>query len=166
MKLKQISSWDSYQSVMLQITNDEIKSWLLEEGPITKRIKSNKEFKLKLIQDEVSAVDESEKQFINYNSTNIRVREVLLFGDEIPMVFARTIIPISTIEEGLADLGTLGNKPLGDILFEKDVFLKEDVLYASFMNEDKLFWGRKRKYSVKGYPFSVMEVFLITQFNE
>ena len=166
MKLKQISSWNSYQSVMLQITNDEIKSWLLEEGPITKRIKSNKEFKLKLIQDEVSAVDESEKQFINYNSTNIRVREVLLFGDEIPMVFARTIIPNSTIKEGLADLGTLGNKPLGDILFEKDVFLKEDVLYASFMNEDKLFWGRKRKYSVKGYPFSVMEVFLITQFNE
>ena len=166
MKLKQISSWNSYQSVMLQITNDEIKSWLLEEGPITKRIKSNKEFRLKLIQDEVSAVEESEKQFINYNSTNIRVREVLLFGDEIPMVFARTIIPNSTIEEGLADLGTLGNKPLGDILFEKDVFLRGDVLYASFMNEDKLFWGRKRKYSVKGYPFSVMEVFLITQSNE
>ena len=97
MKLKQISSWNSYQSVMLQITNDEIKSWLLEEGPITKRIKSNKEFRLKLIQDEMSAVDESEKQFINYNSTNIRVREVLLFGDEIPMVFARTIIPLSLI---------------------------------------------------------------------
>ena len=55
----------------------------------------------------------------------------------------------------------IGNKPLGDILFEKDIFSKEDIVFASFKDKESLFWGRKIKYTVKDQPFSVMEVFLI-----
>ena len=145
----------------LNITNAEIKSWLLEQGPITKRIKSMKEFRLELIQDELSDVNEDEILFLNIHTKEIRVREVILYGNENPMVFARTIIPIATIEKGLKELGTLGNKPLGDILFEKDIFSKNDIVFATFYDGKSLFWGRKIKYTVKDQPFSVMEVFLI-----
>ena len=44
MKLKQISKWISYEAMIIQLKNEIIKSWLLEEGPITKRIKSNEKF--------------------------------------------------------------------------------------------------------------------------
>ena len=47
------------------------------------------------------------------------------------------------------------------ILFKKDIFIKENVAYASFRHEKKIFWGRKTKYTVKDLPFSVMEVFLV-----
>ncbi|MEJ6767209.1 MAG: chorismate lyase, partial [Gammaproteobacteria bacterium] len=131
MKLEQISSWDVFNNIKLQVS-DEAKSWLLEKGPITKRIKSVKKFRLELIQDKVANVEKVDKTFINSKSRKIRVREVVLFGNTKPMVFARTIIPNTTIEKGFAELGTLGESPLGDILFKKDIFIKENVAYASF----------------------------------
>ena len=39
MKLKKISSWKDFESIESKISNSEIRSWLLENGPITKRIK-------------------------------------------------------------------------------------------------------------------------------
>ena len=161
MKLEQISSWNTYEAIEHELTNAEIKSWLLEQGPITKRIKSIAEFRLELIQDELSDATDDEILFLKIDSEEIRIREVILFGNENPMVFARTIIPNTTIEKGLRELGKIGNKPLGDILFEKDIFSKEDIVFATFKDEESLFWGRKIKYTVKDQPFSVMEVFLI-----
>ena len=161
MKLEQISSWNTYEAIEHELTNTEIKSWLLEQGPITKRIKSIAEFRLELIQDELSDATDDEILFLKIDSEEIRIREVILYGNENPMVFARTIIPNTTIEKGLKELGKIGNKPLGDILFEKDIFSKEDIVFATFKDEESLFWGRKIKYTVKDQPFSVMEVFLI-----
>ena len=161
MKLEQISSWNTYEAIEHELTNTEIKSWLLEQGPITKRIKSIAEFRLELIQDELSDATDDEILFLKIDSEEIRIREVILYGNEIPIVFARTIIPNTTIEKGLKELGKIGNKPLGDILFEKDIFSKEDIVFESFKDKESLFWGRKIKYTVKDQPFSVMEVFLI-----
>ena len=161
MKLEQISSWNTYEAIEHELTNTEIKSWLLEQGPITKRIKSIAEFRLELIQDELSDATDDEILFLKIDSEEIRIREVILYGNENPIVFARTIIPNTTIEKGIRELGKIGNKPLGDILFEKDIFSKEDIVFASFKDKESLFWGRKIKYTVKDQPFSVMEVFLI-----
>ena len=160
MKLEQISSWNSYEAIEHELTNAEIKSWLLEQGPITKRIKSMKEFRLELIQDELSDVNEDEILFLNIHTKELRVRDVILYGNENPMVFARTIILIATIEKGLNELGTLGIKPLGDILFEKDIFSQNDIVFATFYDGISLFWGCIIKYTVKDQPFSVLEVFL------
>ena len=67
MKLEQLLPWDYFESIESQIKNDEIKSWLQEIGPITKRIKSNKEFKLELIQDELG--------FVAVSYTHLRAHE-------------------------------------------------------------------------------------------
>ena len=77
MKLEQISSWDVFNNIKLQVS-DEAKSWLLEKGPITKRIKSVKKFRLELIQDKVANVEKVDKTFINSKSRKIRVRELSL----------------------------------------------------------------------------------------
>ena len=161
MKLKQISPWISFKKMSILLVNENIKSWLIEKGPITKRIKSEESFKLNLIKDEISAVDDSEKKFLKETSDKIKVREVILMGNNIPRVYARSLIPIRTIENGFSKLGELGTKPLGDILFETEIFKKTDVVYAQFQDKDSIFWGRKTKYIVKNMPLSVMEVFLI-----
>ena len=87
MKLEQISSWNTYEAIEHELTNAEIKSWLLEQGPITKRIKSIAEFRLELIQDELSDATEDEILFLKIDSKEIRIREVILYGNENPMVF-------------------------------------------------------------------------------
>ena len=166
MKLKQISSWISFEKMDGLLVNKNIKSWLVEKGPITKRIKSEESFQLNLLKDEISYVEDVEKEFLDVISNNINVREVILMGNNIPRVYAKSLIPIRTIDEGFSKLGKLGTKPLGDILFEKEIFKKTDVVYAQFQNKDSIFWGRKTKYLVKNMPLSVMEVFLINSVNE
>ena len=161
MKLKQISSWISFEKMDGLLVNKNIKSWLVEKGPITKRIKSEESFQLNLLKDEISYVEDVEKEFLDVISNNIKVREVILMGNNIPRVYAKSLIPIRTIDEGFSKLGKLGTKPLGDILFEKEIFKKTDMVYAQFQNKDSIFWGRKTKYLVKNMPLSVMEVFLI-----
>ena len=49
MKLEQKSPWDTFEAIEPLINSDEIKSWLLEKGPITQRIKAIGTFKLELI---------------------------------------------------------------------------------------------------------------------
>ena len=162
MKLKQISKWFSYEAMNSLLKNKVIKSWLLEEGPITKRIKSSEKFELKLLQDDLGDINKSDRSFIGHLSGDIKIREVILYGNKNPRVFAQSIIPVETINRGLSKLGELGTKPLGDILFEKNIFKKKEILYSSFRGEFlKHYWGRKTKYLVNKLPFSVMEVFLI-----
>ena len=102
-----------------------------------------------------------EKRYLGNNIGDIKVREVILLGNKIPKVYAKSLIPVKTIEKGFSKLGNLGTKPLGDILFEKNIFYKIDAMYSSFSYENNIFWGRKTKYLVKNLPFSVMEIFLI-----
>ena len=161
MKLEQIVPWSTFDKIKDQLPSEVIKSWLLEDGAITKRIKLNYEFRLELIKDEISFVQETDKAFLGTKSGEIKVREVILYADDEPIVFAQTLIPNTTIKNGLSELGNIGNKPLGDILFEKDIFTKSDQVFAEFVFKNNSFWGRKIKYTVKDEPFSVMEVFLV-----
>ena len=161
MKLKQNSSWMTYKEMINQVKNDSIKSWLSESGPITKRISANENFELNLLREEIDEVDETEKKYLGNFIGDIKVREVVLLGNKVPKVYAKSLIPVKTIKKGFSKLGSLGTKPLGDILFEKNIFNKIDVMYSSFVHEDSIFWGRKTKYLVKNLPFSVMEIFLI-----
>ena len=111
---------------------------------------------------EIDKVNYDEKSFLDNIGGRIKVREVYLRENNKPKVWARSCIPLKTIKDGLSSLGELGNKPLGDILFEKNIFKKKEILYSSFRGEFlKHYWGRKTKYLVNKLPFSVMEVFLI-----
>jgi chorismate-pyruvate lyase len=80
----------------------------------------------------------------------------------VPLVYARSIIPNLTASKGYPRLGSIGSKPLGDLLFQSDLFIKTHREFAQFRaaSED-LIWGRRTLYLVKGYPLSVMEVFLL-----
>ena len=161
MKLEQISSWISYQEMNNEVHNELIKSWLLEEGPITSRIKSNEVFELNLLKDCEDDVERFEADFLGKNLGKVKTREVILLGNKSPRVFARSLIPLDTINHGFSKLGDLGTRPLGDILFEKGVFRRIKIVFAKFTDTENIFWGRKAKYLVKDFPLSVMEVFLI-----
>ena len=161
MKPLQISSWKKFEVMNNELQNKTIRSWLLEDGPITERIKLKNKFKLKLLKDEVSNIDRSDEDFLGNISGRVKVREVILMANNVPKVFARSLIPEITIEHGLSKLGSLGSTPLGDILFEKEIFKKIEVLFSKFIVNKEIFWGRKTKYSVKNLPISVMEVFLV-----
>ncbi len=162
MNLKQTSDWQNFTQIESNsLITKNVRSWLLEEGPITKRIKSNGKFRLSLIKDEYSKITAWEKKFLGILNERTKAREVILYSNEKPFVYARSIIPELTIQKGLDKLGNLGLKPLGDILFENKFFTKDKTFFASFSDQEKAYIGRTTKYLVKNFPLSVMEIFLI-----
>ena len=57
MNLKHISKWINQEEMKKILLDKNIKSWLLEKGPITNRIKSKHNFELKLLRDRVGKVN-------------------------------------------------------------------------------------------------------------
>ena len=164
MQLQQIAPWITYKKMELTIKSNTVKSWLSENGPITRRIIKNHDFSMAVLKDEFSSTNMEEKNFLGFfEDVSIKVREVILYADRSPIVFARSLIPDITIRDGLKRLGNIGEKPLGDILFEKELFQRTDMVFGKFQNEKKVFWGRKARYTVNQKPLSVMEVFLVNE---
>lgn len=160
MQFNKLTSWMS-EIKSLEVQNKEILSWLNESGSITSRIKSFSDFKLKLLRDSPGEVDAAIDDLIISNYKENNIREVLLYSDEEPLIYAKSIIPLETIRLGLGVLGNLKENPLGDILFSNPEIKKEYMLFSKFELNKKIFYGRKGIYTVRGFPFSVCEIFLI-----
>ena len=160
MQFNKLTSWMS-ETKSLDVQNNEILSWLIEPGSITSRIKSFSDFKLELLRDGPGEVDAADDDLIIANYKENNIREVLLYSDEEPLIYAKSIIPLETIRLGLGVLGSLKENPLGDILFSNPEIKKEYMLFSKFELNKKIFYGRKGIYTVRGFPFSVCEIFLI-----
>jgi len=162
MKFNKLTAWVS-ETDSLKIKNKEILSWLNEPGSITSRIKSFSNFRLKLLRDGPGVVDVAEDDLIISNYEENNIREVVLYSDEEPFIYAKSILPLETIRLGLDALGNLKENPLGDILFSNPEIKKKHTLFAKFEFNKRIFYGRKGIYTVTGHPFSVCEIFLINE---
>jgi chorismate--pyruvate lyase len=100
------------------------------------------------------------------------VREVALLLGGKPVVFARSVLPISSLTGSLAHLRRLQNKPLGAILFNhpgmhRSPFelarLPGDSSYLpGHLRQGRPAWGRRSRFSIDGKGIMVSEVFLET----
>lgn len=163
MQVKRIDKWLNGSELSNHLTKKNILDWLEEEGSITARISSRAEFKLEILNDDIGVAEDEEYIALEIPPEEVRIREVVLFGDLVPLVYARSIIPELTALKGYPGLGTIGSKPLGDLLFQSELFVKTHREFAQFQSSSKeVFWGRRTHYLVRGYPLSVMEVFLLS----
>ena len=161
MQVKRIDKWLNAKELSDGLTKKNILDWLEEEGSITARISSHAEFKLEILNDDIGVAEDEEYIALEIPPEEVRIREVVLYGDLVPLVYARSIIPELTASKGYPGLGTIGSKPLGDLLFQSELFNKIRREFAQFQTSSQdLIWGRRTHYLVRGYPLSVMEVFL------
>ena len=161
MQAKRINNWLNNAQLKSCLKKQNILEWLNEEGSITAKISSDSKFKLKILSDDIGNAEDEEYLALNIPSQKVRIREVILYGDLVPLVYARSIIPNQTSSKGYPGLGSIGSKPLGDLLFQSELFIKTHREFAQFQTPYKeVVWGRRTHYLVRGYPLSVMEVFL------
>ena len=83
-------------------------------------------------------------------------RKVLLKHGDIPWVAAHTLIPETSLRNGLSQLTKLENKPLGELLFTASGVHK-DMLQAC---QTESGWGRRARYHLHQQPLLVTEFFL------
>lgn len=102
------------------------------------------------------------------------VREVKLLCDDSPWVFARTLIPATSLRGAARRLAHLGNRPLGALLFSDPSTRRLGVEVARLTPQHALFhaacshlksppgeiWGRRTLFSFAGKRLLVNEIFL------
>lgn len=168
--------WQNKHIAKLYIKDKSLYPFIFQTGSLTRYIQQrckgsfNIEIKSESWQypmsDEVQLIGsrEHERTFI---------RESYLKCDTKPLVYARTIIPRKTLTGKYKKLTMLGNKPLGEILFNDNSSFRSDMQYArvspdctlykqAFMVNDvnSSLWARKSLFYIKHNPLLIIEVFL------
>lgn len=166
------AKWQSIEES--SVSDAYLRNWLLDTSSLTERLQSKcRHFSLQLLGQRLISPELEEYQSLEQSSGDLsseqwQIREVILFGDGVPWVFARSVLPNSLCN---ADLSGLGNKPLGQILFndrrfkrspfELSQFPEKSGLHSSLNIHTKLpLWGRRSLFSYQSYKMMVAEVFL------
>ena len=104
-----------------------------------------------------------------HNVRSALVRQVLLCCNDKPLVYARTVIPLTTTQGAQRRYANVGSRPLGAMLFADRTMRREGVQVArlpadhqakKFTNPDSPVWGRRSVFRVAGNPLLVSEFFL------
>lgn len=155
-----------------------VKDWLLEEGSLTHKLKKySARFSVKLIGQQPAAVFDSEFDLFQQHHVSIpfnaTVREVMLYCDDQPWVFARSIFPLSALTDKNLNLSAMGNRSLGQSLFDQADLLRSPFqvthlqkqhpiakLNASLHQKQRDLWGRRSLFFTSGQRVLVSEFFL------
>ena len=164
---------------------DNLKQWLLDPSSLTKKLitYSAGQLRVDVIDQRIKRARFSEYKALRLNHHQyVVVREVILYGQDTALVYARTIMPLSTLKGPLRRLYYLGNRPLGGALFadpsmrrgELEVasigqsYLPEKILASLTQNlngadqhsSSRSCWGRRSLFFLKNKPLLVCEIFL------
>jgi chorismate lyase len=161
-----------------QEISKDYKNWLLDSGSLTAKLikKSGGDFHVSVLKQSICPILLSEKHILNTPHRQwAMVREVVLYGNNIAWVYARTIVPLSTLQGPLRRLHYLGAKPLGDQLFTDPSMEREEIQVAQFALSHipheiisqqpnhqlwEATWGRRSVFRLSSQPLLVSEIFL------
>jgi len=159
----------------LQQATPQQQSWLLDGGSLTRRLirLCGSEFNVQLLGEGRNRphLDEASALSIRWGE-QARVREVYLCAGSIPLVYARTVIPFSTLQGAARRLAHLGGRPLGALLFSSKGMRRAGIqvsrLSGSLLQHDlsdEPVWGRRSVFYLADKPLMVSEYFLPSLFG-
>lgn len=148
--------------------------WLSDEGSLTQKLValSKDQFEVQVLRHDAATPDVGEANALKMTrDTPVMVREVVLKGRGRPWIFARSILPMTTMTGRLAGLRTLSNQPLGELLFQDPSMTREPIqaaclparllhVPAALAAGDEPLWARRSVFCLDQKPLLVCEVFL------
>lgn len=166
--------WQDKKSLRLHANCPSLlHSWLKDSGSLTARLLdiSQKDFRVEILFQGLATTRLDERRLLNLKSTDaVLVREVILHGKNQPWVFARSLLPLSSLTGQLRQLRKASRKPLGAFLFKQPKLKRSPMLVAEFKpstgiiptryQNNKSLWGRSSVFYVDQKPLLVSEVFL------
>jgi chorismate--pyruvate lyase len=147
-------------------------SWLFDTSSLTARLINlcGSGFSVRVISQHYQKLDSTEASAMALPQVDSAlVREVVLCCNNQPLVYARTVIPVTTIKGSLRKYANMGNRPLGAMLFADRTMQREavevSVLPAAhnasqYTKSNDAIWGRRSVFRVSGKPLLVSEYFL------
>jgi chorismate--pyruvate lyase len=156
---------------------EPVLRWLLDPASLTRRIRSacHGSFRVEVLFQGWARPQHNEVRELGMRAGSAGfVREVHLLCDGTPWVFARTVIPRTTLTGPRRCLTRLKSRPLGAVLFADPSMQRGPVEIARLSPCDKLYpaairhlsqrpetiWGRRSLFTLGGKPLLVSEIFL------
>jgi len=156
---------------------EPVLRWLLDPASLTRRIRSacHGSFRVEVLFQGWARPQHNEARELGMRAGSAGfVREVHLLCDGAPWVFARTVIPRTTLTGPRRCLTRLKSRPLGAVLFADPSMQRGPVEIARLSPCDKLYpaairhlsqrpetiWGRRSLFTLGGKPLLVSEIFL------
>jgi len=150
-----------------------LHSWLDDSGSLTARLIafSQGQFHVEVLQQGLGIPSRDEQQQLHMKRPGLAlIREVILCGHKQPWVFARSVLPLSSLTGELRHLRKYTARPLGAFLFRQPHLQRSTIAVAAFNADDSYvpaglahqfpLWGRRSVFALRGKPLLVSEVFL------
>lgn len=169
--------WRAQRYLFSEQPPADIAPWLFDASSLTGRIIAacRGRFRVEVISQGWQRPMLNEEQCLNIRAgRHALVRQVYLYCNDIPWVFARTVIPHATLRGKEKHLAHLQNKSLGTVLFAEPTMRRSEVEVAEIRPGQRLFhtatarfesapatiWGRRSVFYLHDKPLLVSEIFL------
>lgn len=154
-----------------------LADWLLDRASLTRRLQQMcpGEFRVQVLSQvrDTPRLDEALVLGMPPREMAI-VRQVWLLCGVTPWVYARTVIPVTSLRGKLQRLASLGTRPLGGVLFADPGMRRGIVELAELLpghtahtaatahmrQTPAAVWGRRSVFNITGKPLLVSEIFL------
>ena len=169
--------WIDHRNIDPAGIDENLRRWLFDQGSLTERLKlaSANNFRVQLLDENSSIPLASESALLELAPDEpALIRQVLLVCRQQSWVYARSIIPQTTIEQADHKLANLGSKPLGAYLFSHPLIKRAAIEIAQICDEHSgllpaqvkpllqsaRIWGRRSVFEIDTKPLLVNELFL------
>lgn len=152
------------------------REWLLDPGSLTARIKAVcTNFRVRVVgQGRVAGGLDEAALFGVRQGRRLLGRDVILSGDDAPVVFAHSVLLADDLHGPWHAIGSMGSKPLGAALFADPRIERRPLHYRKLREGHPLYsaaqaalgmrlppvWARRSLFCLRGAPLLVTEVFL------
>ena len=149
--------------------------WLHDHGSLTLRIQQRcNQFAVHAVRGGLARIARDESALLGVASQQFAYsREVFLYADGQPVVFAHSACAAQHLRGAWAALGGMGNKPLGAMLFAHPLVERRPLRFKALRSPHPLYrrsamsgnvpgrlWARRSLFYLHGAPLLVTEVFL------
>jgi chorismate--pyruvate lyase len=169
--------WRIRSHMFAQQAPGSLISWLYDAGSLTRRLQAGcvDGFRVEVIEQSWQRPMLNEAVRLGISAERLAlVRQVYLYCNNKPAVFARTVIPAQTLSGPQRHLANLGSRPLGAVLFANPNMCRDEMEVACIRPGQRIFasatakleqvpdeiWGRRSVFYLDRKPLLVNEVFL------
>lgn len=154
----------------------DIAPWLRDRGSLTQRIQQRcTRFEVRGVRAGLARIAQDESALLGIAAQQLAYsREVFLYADDQPVIFAHSALAAEHLRGAWSAVRTLGNKPLGALLFAHPLVERKPLHYQSLRNTHPLYqraatvlsnppprlWARRSLFYLHDAPLLVTEVFL------
>lgn len=141
----------------------EVRDWLADGGSLTRRLQRFGTFRVVPQRQMIAAPHAEEAALLGLpGRQHALIREVLLYVDDVPVVFARSVLPLASLKGANRVLGHMARRSLGAELFRAPRAKRAQVwaTQAVVPGGVEPCWGRQSLFLKRGKPLLVAEFFL------